>query len=142
MAERKWRILYVEDEPEMIDLVQLVLRTLPVEVIGASNANEALQALRAQPPDLVLLDLMIPEVDGWAIHREIQADPRLRHIPIIVITAWGNLEDREKGLHAAGVVDYILKPFSTSDLIASVSRVLRELAGEANGQPNSQAAST
>ncbi len=130
MTERKWRILYVEDEPEMIDLVRLVLRSLPVELIGAADAAEALEVLRNDPPDLVLLDLMIPEVDGWAIHREMQADSRLRDIPIIVITAWGNLEDREKGLNADGVVDYILKPFSTSDLLTSVNRALSNLAAK------------
>ncbi len=127
VAERKWRILYVEDEPEMIDLIELVFRQRPVEIVRATSALQAIELLHSAPPDLVLLDLMMPEIDGWRVHREIVSNPELCHIPIIVITARGNLEEREKGLRTAGIVDYFIKPFSPSALLASVDRVLADL---------------
>lgn len=126
-AERKWRILYVEDQPEMVDLIELAFRQRPVEIIRATSAHQAIELLHRAPPDLVFLDLMMPEVDGWRVHREIVEDPALRHIPIIVITARGSPEEREKGLRMEGIVDYFIKPFSPSVLLASVDRVLAEL---------------
>jgi CheY-like chemotaxis protein len=126
-AERRWRILYVEDEPEMIDLIELAFRHRPVEIVRATSALQAIELLHHAPPDLVFLDLMMPEVDGWRVHREIVETPQLCHIPIIVITARGNPEEREKGLRTPGIVDYFIKPFSPAALVASVDRVLAGL---------------
>ncbi len=131
-AERKWRILYVEDQSEMIDLIELAFRQRPVEIIRATSALQAIELLHKAPPDLVFLDLMMPEVDGWRVHREIVDSPALRHIPIIVITARGNPEEREKGLRTDGIVDYFIKPFSPSALLASVDRVLAGLPARAD----------
>lgn len=132
MSDRVWRILYVEDQPEMIELIQLVLRQRPAQVIGATNVAEAIDILHREPPDLVLLDLMIPEVDGWAVHREIINDPKLSHIPVIVITARGSLYERDRGLHKPGVVDYIIKPFSPAVLLASIDRALANVSAAAS----------
>ncbi|MCS7220494.1 MAG: response regulator [Anaerolineae bacterium] len=129
-AERKWRILYVEDQPEMIDLIELAFRQRPVEIVRATSAPQAIELLHRSPPDLVFLDLMMPEVDGWRVHQEIVENPMLRHIPIIVITARGNPEEREKGLRMQGIVDYFIKPFSPSALLASVDRVLAGLSAQ------------
>ncbi|MCD6289277.1 MAG: response regulator [Anaerolineae bacterium] len=126
MSEKKWRILYVEDQAEMIDLMRVVVRSRPIEVIGAANAAEAIRILHTEPPDLVLLDIMLPEVDGWAVHHEIINTPELRDIPIIVITARGSLEEQEEGLRMPGVMDYIIKPFSPAELLASVDRILQQ----------------
>ncbi|HEY64886.1 MAG TPA: response regulator [Caldilineae bacterium] len=138
MAERTWRILYVEDQPEMIDLIRLALRHRPVEVMEANSAKEALELMRTRRPDLVLLDLMMPEVDGWAVHREMMADPQLKDVPIIIITARGSLEEREKGLRTPGVVDYFIKPFAPSQLIASIDRVLDRLSRKTKTPQQSQ----
>ncbi len=131
MADRTWKILYVEDQTEMIDLIRLALRRRPIEVLGATSAKEAIECVRAERPDLVLLDLMMPEVDGWAVHREMREDPELRDIPIIIITARGSLEEREKGLRTPGIVEYIIKPFSPSELLVCIDRVLTNLDREA-----------
>jgi len=134
MTEYKWHVLYVEDQPEMIELIQLVLRSRSAEVRGAYSAAQAVEMLQKDPPDLVLLDLMMPEVDGWAVHRAMMADPRLRDIPIIVITARGSLQEREKGLRTEGIFDYLIKPFSPSELLVSVDRLLAHLSQKKQAQ--------
>ncbi len=133
MTEYKWRVLYVEDQPEMVELIQLVLRSRSAEVRGAYSAAQAIEMLQKDPPDLVLLDLMMPEVDGWAVHHAMMADPRLRNIPIIVITARGSLQEREKGLRTEGIFDYFIKPFSPSELLVSVDRLLAHLSQKKQG---------
>ncbi len=80
--------------------------------------------MQASPPDLVLLDLMMPDMDGWDVYQKMKADAMTRNIPIIVVTASAQAIDREFGLHIAKVDDYIVKPFSPQDLLASVDRVL------------------
>ena len=124
MPDKKCRILYVEDQLEMIELMQLVLRQRPAQLIGATSVAQAIEILHNDPPDLVLLDIMIPEVDGWAVQSEIISNPALQHIPIIVITARGSLYERDRGLHREGVVDYIIKPFSPAALLVSIDRAL------------------
>ena len=126
MSKGKWRILYVEDQAEMIDLMRVIMRSRPIEIIGATNAAEAIEVLHAHPPDLVLLDIMLPEVDGWAVHHEIINTPELQDIPIIVITARGSLEEQAEGLRMPGIADYIIKPFSPTELLASIDRILRQ----------------
>lgn len=121
----KPRILYIEDEAEMITLSRLVLEKEGFEVIGAVGGREGLQALAQDAhPDLILLDLMMPDVDGWEVYRNIRANKDWAHIPVIVITARAQSIDRALGLHVAKVSDYITKPFGPQDLVASIKRVL------------------
>ncbi|GAB4522208.1 MAG: hypothetical protein Fur0018_03650 [Anaerolineales bacterium] len=122
--EKTKRLVYVEDDSEMIELVRLILGRRGFEVIGAEGGWEGLDIMRREQPDLVLLDLMMPEMDGWEVFQQMKADEILRNIPIIVITAKAQTIDRVLGLHIAKVDDYISKPFSPSELIASVERVL------------------
>jgi DNA-binding response OmpR family regulator len=120
----KGRILCIEDHPEMIDLMRLILERRGYEVQGAVGGKEGLEALRRDPPDLVLLDLMMPDVDGWEIFRQLKASDELKKIPVVVVTAKAQGIDRVLGLQIAGVDDYITKPFGPKQLVASVERLL------------------
>jgi two-component system, OmpR family, response regulator VicR len=120
------RVVCIEDHPEMIDLIRLILGRQGFEVEGALGGREGLRILRDNPPDLVLLDLMMPDVDGWEVYRQMKADERLKNIPVIAVTAKVQSIDRVLGLHIAGMEDFITKPFKLKDLISSVERVLGE----------------
>jgi two-component system response regulator VicR len=119
-------ILCVEDEPEMIDLIRLILGRRGFEVIGATGGVEGLKMVREQQPDLVLLDLMMPDMDGWEVYQQIKADEKTKGIPVIVVTAKAQSIDKVLGLHIAKVDDYIAKPFSPQDLLNSVEKVLQK----------------
>lgn len=123
-SAEKLRIICVEDEVEMIDLVTLILTKRGFEVIGAAGGAEGLEAMAAQKPDLVLLDLMMPEMGGWEVFQQMKADENLRDVPVIVVTAKATSIDKVLGIHVAKVDDYITKPFEPDELLASVERVL------------------
>jgi two-component system response regulator VicR len=118
------QILCIEDEPEMIDLIRLILGRRGFEVIGATGGKEGLEKVRQQPPELVLLDLMMPDMDGWEVYQQMKADEKTKDIPVIVVTAKAQSIDKVLGLHIAKVDDYIAKPFSPQDLLNSVEKVL------------------
>lgn len=118
-------ILCIEDEPEMIDLMRLILGRRGFEVKGATSGVAGLKMIREEKPDLVLLDLMMPEMDGWEVYQQIKADEKTKGIPVIVVTAKAQSIDRVLGLHIAKVDDYIAKPFSPQDLMTSVEKVLK-----------------
>jgi two-component system response regulator VicR len=120
------RIVCIEDELEMIELVKLILSRHHYEVIGAIGGEQGLQTIAEVKPDLVLLDLMMPEMDGWEVYQRMRASEELRDIPVIVVTAKAQSIDRVLGLHIARVDDYITKPFGPQDLIDSVNRVLAD----------------
>lgn len=120
----KKRVLCIEDHPEMIELIRLILGREGFEVEGALGGREGLRAIQERPPDLILLDLMMPDVDGWEVYRQIKADEELRQIPVIAVTAKAQSIDRVLGLHIAGMDDFITKPFGPKELTASVQRVL------------------
>ena len=120
------RILVVDDEPAVSDLLVYNLRKAHYEVMIAANGQEALQQARQTPPDLILLDLMIPEVDGLDVCRELR---KTSDVPIIMITARGEEIDRVVGLEL-GADDYVTKPFSVRELMARVKAVLRRVQAE------------
>ncbi|MDL1912119.1 response regulator [Chloroflexi bacterium CFX6] len=122
------RILCIEDEPEMIDLIRLILGRRGFEVKGANGGVQGLEMIRKEKPDLILLDLMMPDMDGWEVYQQIKADEKTRDIPVIVVTAKAQSIDKVLGLHIAKVDDYIAKPFQPQDLLASVERVLQKKA--------------
>lgn len=124
MASMPARVVCVEDEPEMIDLVRLILSRRGFEVIGAPSGQEGLQTIERLRPDLVLLDLMMPDMDGWEVYQRMKANTALHHIPVIVVTAKAQSIDKMLGLHIAKVDDYITKPFGPSELLSSIERVL------------------
>lgn len=132
MTENIRRVVYIEDEPEMIDLVRLILKRKQYEVIGASGGREGLDAVRKTIPDIILLDLMMPDMDGWEVYQQLKADEATRSIPVIVITAKAQRIDKVLGLHIAKVDDYISKPFSPMELIESLQKVFEEREKAAN----------
>lgn len=121
---RKKRILYIEDEKEMLELTRIVLEREGYEMLAAVGGAEGIEAVKREKPDLVLLDLMMPDVDGWEVYRQMKADKEVADIPVIIITARTQSIDKVLGLKVAKVADYITKPFGPSDLIKSVNRVL------------------
>jgi DNA-binding response OmpR family regulator len=125
MANLK-RVIYIEDEPEMIDLVRLILSKKGYEVHGANGGREGLELVTREQPDLVLLDLMMPDIDGWDVYQQMKAEETTRDIPVIIITAKAQSIDRVLGLHIAKVDDYISKPFSPQELLDRVERVMAE----------------
>jgi two-component system response regulator VicR len=132
VAEKLKRLVYIEDEQEMIDLVRLILGRRGFDVIGANGGREGLDMVRQQLPDLVLLDLMMPDMDGWDVYQQMKAEENTREIPVIVVTAKAQSIDKVLGLHIAKVDDYISKPFSPQELVESVEKVLgRQLARKA-----------
>lgn len=108
----------------MIDLIRLILGRRGFDVSGADGGVEGLEAVLANPPDLVLLDLMMPDMDGWEVYQQMKAHEKTRDIPVIVITAKAQNIDKVLGLHIAKVDDYIAKPFSPQALLDSVSKIL------------------
>lgn len=125
----KKRVLCIEDHPEMIELIRLILGRRGFEVVGAEGGRDGLQAMEEDPPDLVLLDLMMPDMDGWEVYRQIKGNERLKEIPVIAVTAKAQEIDRVLGLKIAGMDDFIIKPFDAKELISSVERVLRTASG-------------
>ena len=124
MAEEKKKVVCIEDEPEMIDLVKLILGRKGFDLTGAMGGREGLEAVRRIKPDLVLLDLMMPDMDGWEVYQQMKADEDLAGIPVIVVTAKAQSIDKVLGLHIAKVDDYVTKPFGPQELLQSVERVL------------------
>jgi len=124
MAEERKTIVCIEDEPEMIDLVKLILGRKGFELVGAVGGREGIETVRRVKPNLVLLDLMMPDMDGWEVYQQMKADEELKHIPVIVVTAKAQSIDKVLGLHIAKVDDYITKPFGPQELIQSVNKVL------------------
>ncbi|MEZ0396906.1 MAG: response regulator [Anaerolineales bacterium] len=119
------RILCIEDETEMIDLIRLILGRRGYEVLGANGGREGIEMVRSEKPDLVLLDLMMPDMDGWEVYQQMKTDESTRDIPVIVVTAKAQSIDRVLGLHIAKVDDYIAKPFNPQELLASIETVLK-----------------
>ena len=117
-------VVCIEDEQEMIDLVQLILGRRGFKVEGANGGLEGLEKVQQQKPDLVLLDLMMPDMDGWEVYQRMKSDESLREIPVIVITAKAQSIDKVLGLHIAKVDDYITKPFGPQELLESVEKIL------------------
>ncbi len=127
-ADVRYRILYIEDDSEMIDLVSIILNRRGFDVKGILDGRQGLLLAQQDPPDLILLDLMMPELDGWEVYHQLKSSETTRNIPVIIITAKAQAIDRVLGLHIAHVDDYISKPFHPNDLVESIEGVLRSLA--------------
>jgi DNA-binding response OmpR family regulator len=119
----KPRILVVDDEPDAVELVEFNLKSNGYDVSTASDGEEALEKARALIPDLIILDLMLPEVDGTEVCKILRRDQRTRAIPIIMLTAKAAEIDRVLGLEL-GADDYVTKPFSPRELILRVKKRL------------------
>ncbi len=117
-------ILYIEDDPEMIDLVSLILTRQGYQVAGANGGRKGLEQAQSTLPDLVLLDLMMPDMDGWDVYHQLKSVEGTRNIPVIIITARSQTIDQVLAKQIAKVDDYIIKPFRPGELIESVKKVL------------------
>jgi two-component system response regulator VicR len=120
-------VIYIEDDPEMIDLVILIVGKRGYQVKGAHGGREGLDLVQQNPPDLILLDLMMPDMDGWDVYHQLKAAELTKNIPVIIITAKSQEIDRVLGLHIAKVDDYICKPFHPQELIDSMDKVFTRL---------------
>ncbi len=121
------RILICDDEPDLASLVELNLKDAGFTVDVAHTGEGALQKARAQKPDLVLLDVMLPDVSGAEVCRRLKSDPATSLVPVMMLTARGEEPDRVKGFEA-GADDYVTKPFSVRELVLRVKAVLRRQA--------------
>jgi len=116
-------ILVVDDEAPVRMICSFNLEASGLEVVEAADGDDALAAVRKRPPDLVLLDVMMPNRDGWAVAAELHADPRTRDIPIVFLTARVDESDRERA-HQLGAVGYITKPFDPIVLASRLAQIL------------------
>ncbi len=123
------RVLVVDDDPQIVRLLRTYLEQAGYGVFVAYSGDEALLSLRHDRPDLVLLDLMLPERDGWEVTRVVRSDTGLGAVPIIMLTARVEDHDRILGLQL-GADDYVTKPFNPGEVVARVRAVLRRTYGE------------
>ncbi len=117
------RILIVDDEPNIVLSLEFLMRREGYEVSTAADGPRALQALALGGPDLVVLDVMLPKLDGFAMCERIRTDPRWRSVKILILTAKGREAEIAKGLRL-GADAYVTKPFSTKELVAQVKELL------------------
>ena len=118
------RVLVIEDEPDIRELLAFHLEREGYTVTRSGSGAEGLRLARAAPPDLILLDLMLPEVDGFEVCRRLRQDPVTQAVPLVMLTARGDEVDRVLGLEL-GADDYVVKPFSPREVVARVRAVLR-----------------
>ena len=123
MADSK-SILVVDDEQDLLDLIEYNLKKEGFEVLKAENGKEGMAATRKYHPDLILLDIMMPKMDGLEVVQRIRDDEKLKHTPVIFLTARGDEKTEVRGLNKGGD-DYITKPISTTKLISRIKAVLR-----------------
>ena len=124
MAGKK--ILVVDDEADILHFLELVLAERGYAVLTAPGGQQALAQARTHVPDLVLLDIMMPQMDGWEVLRLLRVDPRTAGIPVAMISARTDAKDRVQGLQE-GALDYICKPFSLDELLAKVDGIFAQL---------------
>ena len=116
-------VLVVDDEPNIVLSLEFLLKQAGYEVRVARSGEEAVKAVAARVPDLIVLDVMMPTLDGYHVCETIRADPKLRSVRILMLTAKSRDVEREKAL-ALGADDYITKPFSTRELVERVKTIL------------------
>ena len=127
------RILCIDDEPGVVELISLILKPQNFQVDGANSGREGLEAMRLNPPDAVLLDIMMPEMDGWEVYQEMRADEVLKEIPVIIVTARNSSFEEIIARERAGVSDYVTKPFVPNDLRKSLAKVMNQKSENENG---------
>ena len=122
--QMKPKILIVDDEPDVVQLIEYNLKSAGYDVLTSTDGQDALQQARASSPDLIILDLMLPEVDGLDVCKVLRRDTGTAGIPIVMLTAKASETDRVLGLEL-GADDYVTKPFSPRELVLRVKRLLR-----------------
>jgi two-component system phosphate regulon response regulator PhoB len=134
VTEKQISVLVVDDESSIREMIRFALSKSDMTVRGAASGNEALEKINEQPPDILLLDWMMPNISGPQLTRRLRKDPLTRDIPIIMLTAKVSEDDKVTGLNS-GADDYIIKPFSPRELVARINAVLRRFdPGGADGK--------
>ncbi len=118
------KIVYIEDQPDMIELVDLILGSKGYTVIGAEHGPEGMDIIERERPQLILLDVMMPDMDGWQLYDKLRSDDALKSIPVIIFTAKRDKMSELLGLNFAGVDGYVNKADGPKALIDSVESVL------------------
>ena len=119
----KRKILVVDDEKELVKLITFNLVIAGYDVLSAKNGIEALEISEQENPDLIILDIILPRIDGWEVCRRLRQNPHTTNIPIIILSALSEVNDKLRGFDL-GIDDYVTKPFSPRELVVRVKRVL------------------
>ena len=121
---RQARILSIEDEPGMSSLIQLIFERQGHHVVSVKSGEFGLEMLRSLQPDVLLLDLMLPDIDGWDIYEQMKNDDELTQVPVIIVSARDKEQDAKSGHHVIGKDRFVAKPFEVKELIDTVNRAL------------------
>ena len=122
MGDKK-KILVVEDEPHIIKLISFILKSSGYDVIEAEIGAVGLKKAKAEKPDMIILDVMMPKMDGFEVAKKLKADPATRNIPILMLSSKAQFEDKMKGIDS-GATDYITKPFDREELLQKIEELL------------------
>ncbi|MCK5292390.1 MAG: response regulator [Thermoplasmata archaeon] len=120
----KKKIVVVDDEQNILDLVGMILEAEGFMVSKALNGTEGIKMAQKEHPDLVLLDIMMPEMDGWVVYRKLKEDAKTKDIPVAMLTVKAQTIDKEMALDVIGVEDYITKPFTPDELVERVQKLV------------------
>jgi DNA-binding response OmpR family regulator len=118
------KIVYIEDDLEMTYLIKMILERKGYEIISINDGMEGFEIIEREKPDLVLLDLMMPNIDGWDIYHQLKSNETTKQIPVIIISAKAQPIDKVLGLQIAKVNNYISKPFRPQELLESIESIL------------------
>ncbi len=130
----KKKILVVDDEDDILNFLELVLTEKGYDVVTASGGQEALTRAQLERPDLVLLDIMMPQMDGWEVLKLLRVDEETAEIPVAMLSARTEARDRVQGLQE-GAIDYICKPFSLSELLGKIEAIFAQAGAGARDAP-------
>ena len=125
MSQKK-KILVVDDEDDILHFLELVLREKGYDVATASGGHEALTKAQLEQPNLILLDIMMPQMDGWEVLKLLRVDEETADIPVAMLSARTEAKDRVQGLQE-GAIDYICKPFSLQDLLVKIETIFDQV---------------
>jgi DNA-binding response OmpR family regulator len=123
----KRKILIVDDEEDILNFLEMVLTEKGYEVVTAAGGHEALTRVQIERPDLVLLDVMMPQMDGWEVLKLLRVDEGTAQVPVAMLSARTEARDRVQGLQE-GAIDYICKPFSLQELLGKIEAIFEQAA--------------
>lgn len=132
-------VIYAEDDPEHRVMMRVALRNTNLTLIEAVDGQQALQKILSQMPDLILLDLFMPKLDGFSIMEAVKANPRTRHIPIVVLSAWPTGDNRKR-TQEAGAIAFVAKPYDPAQLVKLLQKTLSVRSNSIPFEPETDAA--